>query len=110
MTLREVHVLSSIPVQITLSIDLNFTPNHVAIVNAHLKRQSDESTMSSKVLVQHNYAIFLTVISSYVSGPTFSQNKHFLKNVVIIHISVGCKCLQGQSVQYVHITNDIQGF
>jgi hypothetical protein len=65
-------MVSSIPVQITLSIDLNFTPNHVATVSAHFKRQSDESTIPSKVLVQHNYAIFLTVISSYVSGPTFS--------------------------------------
>lgn len=65
-------MVSSIPVQITLSIDLNFTPNHAATVSAHLKRQIDESTIPTKVLIWHNYAIFLTMISSYVSGPTFS--------------------------------------
>jgi len=72
VTLWEIHMVSSIPIQITLSIDLNFTPNHVATVKAHFKRQSDGSPIPSKVLVQHNYAIFLTVISSCVSGPTFS--------------------------------------
>jgi len=84
VTLQEIHMVSSIPVQITLSIDLNFTTNHVATVSAHFKRHSDESTITSKVLLQHNYAIFLTVISSYVSGPTFSWNEHFLKNVSIV--------------------------
>lgn len=79
VTLREIQLVNSIPVKITLSINLNFTPNHVATVSAHFKRQSDESTIPSKVLVQHIYAIFLTVIFSYVSGPTFSWNEHFLK-------------------------------
>jgi len=38
---------SSTPVQITLSINLNFTPNHVATVSAHFKTQSDETTIHS---------------------------------------------------------------
>lgn len=77
-------MVSFIPAQITLSIDLNVTPNHIATVSAHFKRQLDESTIPSKVPVWHNYAIFLIIISSYVSGPTFSQNEHFFLNVVIV--------------------------